>query len=182
MTRFLSTEKVALTVHDLSIDDVIFLEPVLRQHVRDLVTGEVVESEVAAIQDYMRGGADNEERKRHFLVAHNVDGNPIGCMAVSEPDREMKIHFNTNADESLELLNVFVDSAHLGGKGVGKALFMAACDYAFRLGTRCLLVNSGPRYKNSWGFYDRVCDSSHGFIEHKYGEGRHAKTWRKVLR
>jgi ribosomal protein S18 acetylase RimI-like enzyme len=182
MSEFQPIERSAVTVHDLSMDDVILLEPILRQHVRDLLTADVVESEVAAIQDYMRGSADSEGRVRHFIVARTLGNKTIGCVAVSEPASEMKNHFKTNANESVELLNVFVDSNHLGGKGVGRALFDAACTYARRVGAKYLLVNSGPRYQHNWGFYDRVCDRSHGFIHHMYGEGRHAKTWKKALR
>ena len=175
-------EALKVTVERLAEEDINLLEPILRQHVRDLFTHEVVETEVLAILDYMRGAVDSSGRARHYLVAHTDTLKAIGCMAISAPDVEMAEHFGPNAAESAELLNVFVDSAYLGGKGIGKALFEAACSYASGYGVRYLLVNSGPRYTSSWGFYDRVCDSSHGFIENKYGAGRHAKTWKKVLR
>ena len=174
-------ESLKITVEELVEEDINLLEPILRQHVRDLFTHEVVETEVLAIQDYMRGAADSSGRVRHYLVAHAENQKAIGCMAISAPDVDMADHFATDAAESAELLNVFVDANYLNGKGIGKALFEAACAYASRHGVRYLLVNSGPRYKSSWGFYDRVCDSSHGFIQHKYGAGRHAKTWKKRL-
>jgi ribosomal protein S18 acetylase RimI-like enzyme len=174
-------EILKVTVERLVEEDINLLEPILRQHVRDLYTHEVVEAEVLAIQDYMRGIVDSSGRVRHYLVAHSENQKAIGCMAISIPDVDMTEHFGTDAVESAELLNIFVDTNYLGGKGVGKALFEAACVYASSYGMRYLLVNSGPRYRSSWGFYDRVCDSSHGFIQHKYGAGRHAKTWKKRL-
>jgi predicted N-acetyltransferase YhbS len=161
--------------------DIPALEPILRQHVRDRYTGEIVESEVQLIKDYMQRAPDNAGRIRHYLVACDDTGQVVGCMAVSHPDVEMTNHFATNAGESVELLNAFVSEEHFRGKGVGRALFEAVCAYGKDCGARYLLVNSGPRYPESWGFYDRVCDSEHGFIQHKYGEGRHAKTWKKKL-
>lgn len=91
----------------------------------------------------------------------------------------MTNHFGVDDKHAVELLNAFVSADHFRGKGVGQALFDAACAYGKALGARCLLVNSGLRYPDSWGFYDRVCDSEHGFIQDKYGEGRPAKTWKK---
>lgn len=175
-------EVLNISVAGLVGEDIGLLEFILRQHVRDLCTHEVIETEVQLIQDYMRGVVDSSGRLRHYLVAHRENRNAVGCMAISSPDLDMARHFGAEAAESAELLNAFVDAGHLGGKGVGKALFDAACAYACDHGARYLLVNSGPRYMNGWGFYDRVCDSSHGFIQHKYGEGRHAKTWKKRLR
>ncbi len=182
MIEMKRTEILKVTVEKLVEEDINLLEPILRQHVRDLFTHEVVETEILSIQDYMRGAVDSAGRVRHYLVAHTENQKAIGCIAISTPDVEMEEHFGRGATEAAELLNVFVDSSYLGGKGVGKALFDAASAHASNHGLRYLLVNSGPRYRSSWGFYDRICDSSHGFIQNKYGAGRHAKTWKKELR
>jgi len=174
-------QKHAVIVKDLGKEDINLLVQILRQHVRDLFTHDVVEDEVEAIQDYMRGCADNSGRVRHYLVANDENQRAVGCTAISTPDVDMERHFDIDATESLELLNVFVHADYMGGNGIGRAMFTAACEYAKRQGARFLMVNSGPRYISSWGFYDRVCDSSHGFILNKYGPGRHAKTWKKKL-
>jgi predicted N-acetyltransferase YhbS len=162
-------------------DDLPHLEEILRSHVRDLHTGEVVESEVQAIMGYMRGAIDAEGRVRNYLVACDDKGNIVGCIAVSSPDAQMSAHFDTASAESIEILNFFVSAAFLRTYGVGRKLFESACVYGVSKAARYLLVNSGPRYVSSWGFYDRVCDSRQGLIEHKYGNGRHAMTWRKLL-
>lgn len=175
-------EILQVAVERLVEEDIDLLEPILRQHVRDLYTHEVLEAEVLAIQDYMRGVVDSSGRVRNYLVAHSEHKRAIGCIAISTPDVDMAEHFGADAVESAEVLNVFVDANYLGGKGVGQALFEAACAFASDYGAHYLLVNSGPRYTSSWGFYDRVCDGSGGFIQHKYGVGRHAKTWKKRLR
>ena len=164
--------------------DIATLDAILREHVRDLHSGAVVDSEVQAIQGYMQGAMDDAGRVRRYLVAceENEAGKVVGCMALSVPDHRMTQHFGNDAAFAVELLNAFVASSHLHGKGVGRQLFTAMCTSGAADGARYLLVNSGPRYRRSWAFYDRVCDSSHGFIDDYYGEGRHAKTWKKALR
>jgi GNAT superfamily N-acetyltransferase len=174
----------AFTIRPLICGDIAALAPVLRQHIRDLHSGAVVESEVQAIMGYMEGSSDTGGRQRRYLVATAATGTVLACMAWAPPDALMAQHFAATgvADGSaVELLNAFVASAHLGGKGIGRALFDAICAQARDAGAAWLLVNSGPRYRHSWGFYDRVGDSSHGFIDNYYGPGRHAKTWRKAL-
>jgi GNAT superfamily N-acetyltransferase len=171
----------SIVVRAISRSDIDVLETIVRQHVRDLHTHEVVESEVQAIIEYMGGATDPNGHTRQYLVACDNSDIPIGCMAVAIPDQDMLKHFNTAADNSVELLNAFVSQSYYRGKGVGRRLFEAACTCGRALGADYLLVNSGPRYQNSWGFYDRVCDNEHGFIDHKYGPGRHAKTWKKIL-
>jgi hypothetical protein len=49
-----------------------------------------------------------------------------------------------------------------------------------RFGKKQLLINSGPRYQKSWGFYDKYAEPT-DFIQNKYGEGGHAKTWKIAL-
>lgn len=173
-------------VRMLAPPDLVALEPVLREHVRDLLSGVVVEKEVAAILACMQGAADEDGRLRHYLVVTDADDRAVACMALATPERRMQQHFSAIAPAaggtSVELLNAFVASAHRNGQGVGRLLLTALCARGAQEGALTLLVNSGPRYRHSWGFYDRVCDSSHGMIDDYYGPGRHAKTWLKSLR
>ncbi len=181
------TSTTGFLTRPLEERDIATLDSILREHVRDLHSGEVVESEVDAIKAYMRGATDEFGRTRRYLVAGDGEGRAIACMALSAPEARMTLHFDegtaTSASDiaSVELLNAFVATA-ARGKGVGRMLFEAICRLGAADGAGCLLVNSGPRYRHSWAFYDRVCDGSHGFINDYYGEGRHAKTWRKNLR
>ncbi|MFL9877153.1 GNAT family N-acetyltransferase [Herbaspirillum rhizosphaerae] len=174
------------SVRMLEAEDIAALTPVLREHVRDLHSGQVVESEVNAIQSYMQGAADEFGRTRRYLVAFNAEGTAIGCMALAVPEERMAQHFagitGAPGTTSVELLNAFVATAYLRGQGIGRMLLEAICRMGAADGAHTLLINSGPRYRHSWAFYDRVCDSSHGFIDDYYGEGRHAKTWLKDLR
>jgi len=74
-----------------------------------------------------------------------------------------------------------VASENFRGAGIGKALFNKICEDAKEDGNDLLVVHSGPRYTLSWGFYDKMCDESCGFISEKYGKGGDAKTWKKAL-
>ena len=120
------------------------------------------------------------DRQRQFFVATDQRGKILGCAAISIPDQKMLKHFRLFSKNTRELLNAFVGRENFG-KGIGRALFDAACSAAGSSGATTLVLNSGPRYKESWGFYDKVCGSSCGFIKDYFGAGRDAKTWRKSL-
>lgn len=168
-------------VESLNESEIEALRPVLIEHVRDRDTNEILWGEIADIEAYMRGEKDKEGRTRTYLVAKNeLTGEALGCMAYSTPDTDMLNHFNATPDESAELLNAFVASK-FQGQGIGKKLFGRVCEATRQQGKKLLLINSGPRYQKSWGFYDKVCDESCGFIKEKYGSGSDAKTWKKKL-
>ncbi len=169
-----------LVIRSLEQRDIIDLEPVLREHVKDRDTGEIVEQEIQDIKSYMQGDLDTEECRRTYLVAEH-EGTAVGCIAYTTPDKDMRKHFSDTYVNSAELVNAFVSSEYSHGKGVGKALFQRLCNKAKAAGFDYILLNSGPRYKASWGFYDRVCDGNKGFIVGKFGEGGDAKTWYKKL-
>ena len=165
----------------LGWSDLSHLDVVLREHVRDLHTGQIVESEIASIKAHMAGGADDDGRYRSYLVACDPSGSPVACMGLSRPDARMSAHVSMQAPDALELLNVFVRRDVMRGKGIGRSLLSAVYEEAKAAGASRLLVNSGPRYLASWGFYDRMFDEAHGMLIDYYGTGRHAKVWSKVL-
>lgn len=172
---------VSVEIKPLIQEDIAELEPILVEHVRDSDTGEVLQDEINAIKGYMQGEKDEYGRTRTYLVAKDATGKVLGCTAYSEPDPDMLKHFATTPQYSVELLNNFVSSEVFRGGGVGRKLFTAICEEARKLGKKLLVVNSGPRYKDSWGFYDRMCDKSAGLLPDKFGKGRYAKTWKKAL-
>lgn len=178
-TQTLPLKSVA--IRELRREDLPAIEAILREHVRDSATQQVIEGEVTAILGYMKGEPDTEGRSRKYLVATDSHGWLIGVVATSTPDARMCEHLKVEEKSSRELLNAFVTTRHFRGSGVGRKLFDAACEAARKEGASELVVNSGRRYIKSWGFYDKVCDSSAGFIKDYFGEGRDAKTWRKRL-
>lgn len=170
-----------IKIEALQENDIILLEPILREHVRDRDTGEILLDEINNIKNYMKGQKDDNGRLRKYFVAKDVEGNILGCMAYSEPDPDMIEHFQTTPDDSVEILNAFVSTEVYRGGGIGRKLFNVICQEAKSQGKKQLLVHSGPRYKDSWGFYDNMCDESCGFLIEKYGKGGDAKTWKKVI-
>ena len=179
-TRKEQVSELQIEISPLDQKDIEQFDPILSEHVINRMTNLVEEGEIADIKRYMAGAADEEGRTRQYLVAKGVDDKVYGCMAISEPDADMKKHFQTNGNE-VELLNAFVSSALFRGGGIGRKLFEAVCDLAKSQGKTALLINSGPRYAKSWGFYDKVTDEDKGFIVEKYGKGGDAKTWIKYL-
>ena len=130
----------------------------------------------------MAGSVDEYGRTRKYIVARTLDGRLLGCMAYSNPDPDMVKHFpDVESDQSAELLNAFVDNQVFRGGGVGRRLLEAVCQSAKAEGKQYLLINSGPRYRLSWPFYDKMTDENRGFIVGKYGPGGDANTWLKRL-
>jgi N-acetylglutamate synthase-like GNAT family acetyltransferase len=103
-------------------------------------------------------------------------------MAWSEMNQVMEQHFgDLEPHQTAELLNAFVDREYFRGGGIGRKLFERICQEASSNGKKFLVLNSGPRYMRSWGFYDVMCDQDRGNIADLYGPGRDAKTWIKSL-
>lgn len=182
MTQKEKPSPIQVEVSPLVEADIDQFDPILEAHVWDRSTGQVIAEEIEAIKGYMRGEQDEYGRTRTYIVARDQSGKVIGCMAYSVPDPDMVQHFQLDdPSDSIELLNAFVSPEIFRGGGVGRKLFDAICDAGKQEAKRQLLIHSGPRYQDSWGFYDKMTDEQTGFIEDKYGAGRHAKTWKKAL-
>ena len=174
--------QLQIEIKPLEQKDVELFDPILRQHIRNRDTGVILEDEIQKTKDYMRGGIDDNGRIRKYFVAKSVDGRVLGCMAYTNMDTDMVKHFSDlNPEETVELVNAFVDSELFHGGGIGRKLFNIICDSTRTEGKKYLTLNSGPRYKASWGFYDHVCDENRGFIIEKFGPGGDANTWLKKL-
>lgn len=173
--------KFSIEIKPLVQQDIEKFDSIFRQHLRDQTTGEILEDEIAEIKDYMMGNKDDYGRLRKYFVAKFND-RVLGCMAYTTMDPDMVQHFpDLKPEDSIELVNAFVDSEVFRGGGVGRKLFDSLCDRARAENKKYLTVNSGPRYQDSWGFYDHLCDENRGFIVDKFGKGRDANTWLKKL-
>lgn len=174
--------QLQITICPLKEVDIEKLDVVLRQHVRDWETKDILENEIQDIKNYMQGQKDKEGRNRKYIVARTSDGRVLGCMGYTDPDIDMITHFSDiPPDDTVELVNAFVDSEVFRSGGVGRRLFEAICDIAGIQGKKFVTINSGPRYRDSWGFYDKMCDENRGFIIGKFGPGRDANTWLKKI-
>lgn len=172
-----------IEVSPLKIDDIEKLDSILKQHVHQRDNNEIVdETEISNIKYYMRGNPDKKGRYRKYFVAKSIDGSVLGCMAYSNMTPGMTAHFrDINFGSTVQLLNAFVDSQVYQGGGVGKKLFKTICNDAKAKGKKYLTVNSGLRYQDSWGFYDKMFDENRGLLINKLNPARNANTWLKKL-
>jgi len=82
----------------------------------------------------------------------------------------------------VEMINAYVDSLHRQGRGVGTALVRELERLARASGYTEMMLNSGPRYRQSgWEFFDRLGYERRGLAHDLYGEGQHAPVWNKFL-
>jgi GNAT superfamily N-acetyltransferase len=177
------TSNIQVETSLLKESDIDQIDPILKAHVRDSETGELIAGEIEDIKGCMRGKKDEYGRIRTYIVARDQSGKILGCMAYATPDPDMIKHFNLgDSNDSAELLNAFVSPEVFRGGGVGKKLLDAVFEEGRKKGKGLLLIHSGPRYQKSWGFYDKVSDEQSGFIQDKYGKGRHAKAWKIKLK
>ena len=104
----------------------------------------------------------------------------VGFVRITDVTEEVAKLSQT--DRPVELFNLYVAAGKNRGKGVGSALFGAVMDSARAQGYTEVLLNSGPRYKESgWGFYEKVIGPPAGIMKDYYGEGFDAMVWRKEL-
>lgn len=153
--------------------DILGLEKVLRENISD-------ENEINIILSYLNGVKDKEGRIRKYFLAKNVVGQILGCMAYAKPDSDLQKYFKINSKNSAELLNCFI-SKKFQGRGIGTNLLQAVCDEIKKQGKEKLLVQSGPWYKASWKFYEKVFDKNIGYIIGKYEGIADSKVWIKFL-
>ena len=79
-------------------------------------------------------------------------GRVIGMMGLSNP-KDVLIQFATTSSP-IELVNAYVDRNYRAGQGVGTALVNRLIERVLEKGSTELLLDSGPRYKETgWGFW-----------------------------
>jgi L-amino acid N-acyltransferase YncA len=156
-------------------EDTQALRPILEQWVRDSETHELLSEEVESILSQIEESSQGDTG-RHYLVAQDGNGTIAGIIGLTEPDEDMKAYAKT--EHPLELVNFF---ANQKGQGAGKLLMAALEQQAVQEGATELVVNSGPRYEDSWGFYDHVLGPRVAMMKDKYGPGRDAAVWRKEI-
>ncbi len=119
---------------------------------------------------------------REYLVTISQAGVldiAIGVVGYKVPEDAMKAFART--DNPTELINMYV-SQKSQGKGLGRRLVSALEELALKRGFKEIILNSGSRYKENWGFYDNLPKFERvGELQDYYGEGRHAPVWSKIL-
>lgn len=154
------------------------LKPVLDSWIKNAETGDVIDDEVTEVMNAIEASV-NGANARHYVVATDDSGKAIGVMGLKIPEAKMKAQASTL--NPVEIINAFVDPT-LRGTGIGKKLVQQLEELALQLGHTEIILNSGPRYKNSgWAFWTSVFGKSASRLEDEYGTGLHAPVWKKVL-
>jgi GNAT superfamily N-acetyltransferase len=133
--------------------------------------------EIADVMHRMHQSIKNNDYT--YLVARDLNNRAVGVMGIRHPeDRMVKYALTKNP---AELINVFTDPL-LQGQGIGRMLIEAIFIKAKDLGFTELILNSGPRYKNSaWGFYNKIFGEPITISKNYYGKNADAPIWRKII-
>lgn len=175
-----STEKpFGTTVRPATAEDAEAIGVILRDWVRDPADGQVIEPEVAEILQTLSDSLEGKNQDK-FLVATNLEDQVVGMARISPASSEILEFAQT--EHPVELFNLYVAAGQNRGKGVGSVLFDAVKGEARAQGKTEVLLNSGPRYKESgWGFYEKTIGPAAGVLKDYYGPGYDAMVWRQEV-
>lgn len=167
-------------IRTLVKEDIPALRPILATWIKDRQTGEPLPDEVEEDLQIM-ADSNTSIGDRNYLVAVDTNGEITGVIGFKDPDPRMLKFAKT--EYPAELVNAYVKSDQRKGKGVGRALVSALEKLARETGYTEIILNSGPRYKDSgWGFYDKLEGYQRIGVSHEhYGEGGDAPVWEKQL-
>ncbi len=168
------------SVRPLQAVDIPHLKPILETWLRfPTITGELLTDEVRTTLEEIERSLTHENKKQ-FFVAQSPDGNITGMMGIQPPDIAMRSFARTL--HPAEIINAYVHFEQHQGKGVGRALATAIEDESKKQGFEELLLNSGPRYKETgWPFWKKAYGEPVGTLKNHYGPGNDAPVWRKPL-
>ncbi len=175
-------DKIPFTgrVRPLTVNDLEEVKPILEVWLKDRVTNEPLTKEVDEGLEVMKDSVDGHN-DRSYLVAEDA-GKVIGIVGMKNPD-EVMLGF-ARTQKPYELVNAYVDPRYRKGRGVGRSLVAGLESLAKQKGHKELILNSGPRYKDTgWGFYDKLPGYKRvGLATEYYGVGGDAPVWSKVLK
>jgi len=167
-------------VRPLQARDLPDLKPILETWLRfPTITGELLTEELQTTLGEIEKSLIHENKKQ-FYVAQSPDGTIAGMMGIQPPDFAMMTYSRTV--HPVEIINAYVHFDERQGKGVGRALVSAVENESRTQGFEELLLNSGPRYRETgWPFWKKMFGEPIGQLTNRYGEGLHAPVWRKPL-
>lgn len=173
-------DKFSGYVRPLQASDIPHLKPILETWLRfPTITGELLTEEVRTTLEEIEKSLRHENKKQ-FFVAQSPDGSVSGMMGIQPPDLAMRTFARTT--HPAEIINAYVHFDERQGKGVGSALVSAVEDESRKQGFEELLLNSGPRYKETgWPFWKKTFGEPVGVLKNHYGPTNDAPVWRKVL-
>lgn len=143
--------------------------------------GEPRIEDIQKLIENVEASLENTSNRKYFFA--KVDGQIAGMVGLQTPDEKTKQTYAETAgtDNPIELVNMYV-SEEVAGTGVGRMLVTMAELYAKSQGYTEVILNSGPRFRETaWGFYEKIGYERVGQLDNYYGEGIHAPVFRKEL-
>jgi predicted N-acetyltransferase YhbS len=171
-----------ITVDELKPQDLAPIEAVLKQWVRDGVTGEVIEPEIKEVMQRLSGSLRHEPEFKDYLylVARDEGGKAIGVMGI-RPLTDKRLLPLAETQHPAEFINAYIDTAWRG-QGVGGKLLRTRLAKAKELGYTEVLIVSGSRYsKSGWPFHTAKYGEPIATFKDYFGPGSTAKVWCKNL-
>ncbi len=165
-------------IRSVQASDVPALRPILEQWIRHPETEALLEEEVVDVLGSVEESI-KDANGRKYVVAEDTDGSVVGMMGLDTPGQAMRAL--AASENPAELINAYISPAARGA-GVGKALVTQLEGIARTSGKTELLVNSGPRYRETgWGFWTKMFGEPASALVDYYGPGYDAMVWRKPL-
>lgn len=174
----ISTEKFEGTIRNIELEDLDQIKPIFKTWIK--LKGKVINSEVEDNLKMIKESLEKKDNERAYFVAENQNGEIVGIMGFHPPQEKMK-EFASTEKETTELDLAYVAESQRR-KGAGKALVSKIKEEAKKRGYKEIILNSGPRYKDTgWGFYDKIGFIRSNIAKDFYGKGIDAQTWKKNL-
>lgn len=167
-------------------DDLTKLRPILEHWVRDRNSGEIISSEIDSILSQVDAQLHGDH-SRYFVVAEEVvddepTGKLLGVMGMQDASEAMRPFTSSPTNpNAAELVNAFVEP-EARGRHIGRFLRRFLEAHARQLAFDEIIVNSGPRYKETgWPFWIASYGDPVGVAKELYGPGGDAMVWHKEL-
>jgi len=166
-----------IQTRQINKEDLALIQIILEQWVRHWKNNQLIPEEIAGIIKNMENSLTSEDSS--FYIAETPKDGIIGVVGIKTPSEKMKEF--TTSQKAVELVNFFVDKKHRGGKGVGSTLLRRIESEVIKVGKDQIVLNSGRRYQESWGFYDKIGFERVGIAKDIYGVGNDAPVWLKQV-
>ena len=160
-------------------DDLPALKDLSEFWLRDdgVIAHDEVEGDMATLMESL-----DPSSGKNMFVAQTQEGKVVGMMGLATTPKKDLLPF-AMTDNPSELIVAYVHSDYVRSKGVGTALINVVQDLARSLGKKEILLESGPRHKDSgYPFYDKQPGFNRvGIIKDFYGEGADTVVWQKTF-